>query len=154
MRKKFNFGKIAYCGTRKINPVEVEIELKDTKDGPEFTASGVIYNQRKTDCYCAGQCLDEIYMFKKCDPVFNEIYRLWKRWHLNNMRPGNAEQEAAVREWEAAGNKYDYDKVCEYLKSINLYEDIYQGKPYKYGHGWCYEEIPANDLEIIKNLLN
>ena len=51
MRKTFNFNKIDYNGIgRKINPVKVDIELKETDKGCCFSASGVIYNQTKTDC--------------------------------------------------------------------------------------------------------
>lgn len=152
MRKTFNFNKIDYNGIgRKINPVKVDIELKETDKGCCFSASGVIYNQTKTDCLAGGQCLDTIaeYVF---DAKFKEIYRLWKLYHLNDMHAGTYEQEAAIDAWETQGNRYDYTKACEHLKSIGLYEVEHDGKPYKYGHGWLYWEIPSEDLEAIKML--
>lgn len=151
MRKIFDFGKIAYCGNRKINPVTIEIELKETDKGYCFTASGTVWNQTKTDCYCAGQCLDSIAKHLRT-PEFMEIYRLWKLYHLNDTHAGTREQEAAIDAWVAEGNRYDYNKVCDYLKSIGLYEVEHEGKPYKYGHAWLYWEIPAEDLEKIKAL--
>ena len=46
----------------------------------------------------------------------------------------------------------NYDESCNYLKSLGLYEVMHEGKPYKYGTGWLYEPIPADDLAKIKNL--
>lgn len=68
------------------------------------------------------------------------------------MHAGTVEQEKAIKEWENKGNKYDYKSVCEYLKSINLYEVEYNGKPYKYGLAWLYQAIPEKDLKEIKEL--
>lgn len=154
MRKTFEFGKIAYYGTRKINPVTVEIELKETDKGYCFSAMGAIHNQSRTDWLTGGQCLDNIAKYLRGNSEFMEIYRLWKLYHLNDMHAGTREQEAAIDAWKAQGNRYDYDKVCDYLKSIGLYEVEHDGEPYKYGHKWLYWEIPADDLEKIKALFN
>lgn len=152
MQKKFNFGKIDYNNIgRKINPVEVEIRFEETENGYVFRASGTIYNQTKTDCWCAGQCLDTISKYLDT-PEFNAIYRLWKLYHLNDMHAGTREQEEAIDVWKAKGNGYDYTEACEYLKSIGLYEVEHNGKPYKYGHAWLFWPISENDLEEIKSL--
>lgn len=152
MQKKFNFGKIDYNNIgHKINPVEVEIRFEETENGYVFRASGTIYNQTKTDCWCAGQCLDTISKYLDT-PEFNAIYRLWKLYHLNDMHAGTREQEEAVDAWKAKGNGYDYTEVCEYLESIGLYEVEHNGRPYKYGHAWLFWPIPENDLEEIKSL--
>lgn len=153
MKKTFEFGKIDYngCG-RRINPVTIDISLEEKDKGYCFSASGVIWNQTKTDCYCAGQCLDVIAGYVS-DPVFKEIYRLWKLYHLNDMHAGTREQEVAIKDWKERGNRYEYNSVCDYLKSIGLYEVEHGGKPYKYGHSWIYWEIPEEDLKRIKALL-
>lgn len=148
MRKTINFGRINYNGTGRRYPVSVDIELKDNHDGkPVFTASAMI------GARCGGQCLDEVakHLF---DPTFKKIYRFWKLYHLNDMHAGTEEQEKAVSEWKASGNKYDYTAVCEYLKSIGLYEVDLNGEKYKYGHSWLYREIPADDLAEIKALFD
>lgn len=153
MIKKIDFGKIDYMGTgRKINPVTVEIELKETDKGYCFSARGTIWNHIKTDCYCGGQCLDTIAEYLGNNAEFMEIHRLWKLYHLNDMHAGTREQEAAINAWKEQGNRYDYTEVCEYLKSIGLYEVEHEGKPYKYGTAWLYWEIPTEDLEKIKAL--
>jgi hypothetical protein len=184
MKRIIEFGKIDYLGTGHKNcPVVIDIELRvkggektftidpQTKERiytgnttptyHEFSVCGTVYNHRKTDCYLAGQCLDEISKYIN-DPLFKEIYCLWEKYHLNSMHAGTPAQEKAIKEWKKKGNKYDYSKVCEYLKSINLYEvkytglsvgKVYNNELYKYGHGWIVEEIPTSALNAIVEIL-
>lgn len=150
MKKTFNFGKIDYNNSgRKNCSVEVEIELRTTKNGElEFAACGDIWNPKHTSVYSAGQNLDKIAEYIK-DSVFLEIYDLWKKWHLNTMRCGGPKQEQAVKQWEAQGNAYDYKKVKEYLKSIGL---LYE-QDIEYGTKWWYEPIDEKSLTAIYDLL-
>lgn len=92
MKRTFSFGKIAY-GKQKIpcNEVAVTINLSTKTVGKgrryrEFTASGEIWNNRHTDTIAFGQCLDTIHEYIHT-PLFEEIYDLWKHYHLNGMRP-------------------------------------------------------------------
>lgn len=150
MRKTFELGKVDYLNhNRKDCAVEVEIELREKDNKVVFSSYGRVWNARHTDIYCGGQCLDEIKGLLPDNETFNKIYRLWKLYHLNDMHSGTPSQEKAIREWESCGNDYDYNKACEYLKSINLYED----NGYRYGSGWLYEPIPEDDLNLIKELL-
>lgn len=153
MERKINFGKHAINSKRKINDVNIVLRLEETKDGkPVFTACGEAWNICHTDIVIGGQCLDTLAKYIH-NPLFKEIFRLWKSHHLNDMNAGTEEQEKAIAEWRAEGNRYDYTKACEYLKSINLYEVEHEGKPYKYGHGWIYRAIPNEDLELIKKII-
>ena len=153
MKRIINFGKIDYLGNgKKTCPVEVKIELRETDNGPVFSVCGDIYDHIKTDVYCCGQCLNEIAEFVH-DPLFKEIHSYWKQYHLNDLHAGTSEQEKAVADWEANGNKYDYTEACNYLKSIGLYEVEHNGKPYKYGHAWLYEPIPESDLVRIEEII-
>ena len=152
--KTFNLGKIDYYGRgRKINPVTVEVTLKEKDGKPCFSASATVYNQTKTDILACGQCLDSIAK-RTNNKQFMELYRLWKLYHLNDMHAGTIEQEKAIDDWESKGNHYDYTSACEYLKSVGLYEVEYNGKPYKYGHAWLYWNIPEYDLKVIQALLD
>ena len=127
----------------------------------KFSACGDIWNHLHTDIYRGGQCLDEIAKYIH-SPVFRQIYTFWKKYHLNGMHAGTPEQEKAVKEWEAAGNKYDYSAACEMLKACGLYEVPLNcrlvgtrnadGEPYKYGSGWVIEDIPKDDLQKIIDL--
>lgn len=154
MKKTFNLGKIAIYGKRKINLVTLDIELKEKDGKPVFTASAMVWNSKKTDCFLGGQCLDELCRFASIrnNKIFKKVYKFWKLYHLNDMHAGTPEQEKALEEWENKGNKYDYTAACEYLKNINMYEVEHNGKPYKYGHSWLYQAIPENDLQEIKAL--
>ena len=87
MEKIFKFGKIDFNGTgRKINDVTVETELKNTDNGPEFTASGNVWNSAHTDIVMGGQCLDDLAKYIH-NPMFKKILRFWKLYHLNGMHP-------------------------------------------------------------------
>lgn len=188
MKKTFNFGKINYTNkSRRANLVEVEVELRrrggettftiDRKTGektitgktPEYvelSICGTIWNARHTDCVCAGQCLDEIAKYRRqlSDPeLFDTIYNLWEKYHLNGMHAGTPEQERAIEEWKAEGNRYEYSAVCEMLKRRGLYEVNYTGlsigrrynnEPYKYGHAWLIQELPGDVLLKVEHLLS
>lgn len=106
IKAKINLGKIDYNGTGKRYPVTVEIELRDTPKGPEFSASGWIGSR------CGGQCLDEIARYVKT-PLFREIYDFWKRYHLNGMNAACEHQRRAG--WtETAG-----ETVTAYIYTMN-----------------------------------
>ena len=161
MRKRFEFGKVDYYHRgAKDNAVSVDVTLKENhnyledKDYMEFTACGYIWNRLRTDCIAGGQCLDTIAKYLPKDKLFQQIYTFWKKYHLNGMHSGTVEQEKAINEYlEKNNKKYDYTEVCDYLKSINLFEVEYNGKPYKYGHSWICQEIPKEDLDLMEMLI-
>lgn len=227
-KKTFHFGKVDYLDHgRNDCAVDVTIELKDTDNGPEFTASGNIWNARHTDVYSAGQNLDTIAKYVKA-PTFRKIYRLWSLYHLNGMHPECEHQRAlgwrelaseevtsyafdlndATREkvlaaknraiaclkagetftpteeetrlvnlperLELAVDEYDADlyKPGKFLSGWGHYKKERRGwvryekdargllgRPcpvcgYKYGSSWMYQEIPAEDLQQIHDLLS
>lgn len=144
---------------KKVNSVWVEISLKE---GKYFSACAYIWDSNRDDCLIGGQCLDTINdncPDIKANPIWQKIYRLWKLYHLNDMHAGTIEQEEALDKWWASSKDNTiqtvkgYDKACEYLKSIGLYEVDYNGKPYRYGTAWLKRDIPEEDLNQIKELL-
>ena len=141
---------------KKVNSVWVEISLKD---GKYFSACAYIWDSNRDDCLIGGQCLDTINdncPDIKANPIWQKIYRLWKLYHLNDLHAGTIEQEEALDKWWASSKDNidrDYHKDCEYLKSIGLYEVEYNGKPYQYGTAWLKRDIPEEDLNQIKELL-
>lgn len=149
MCKTFNFGKIAYTSTRKINTVDVEMELRYTDKGPELSICGNIWNGRHTDIVMGGQCLDEMNKIEAIhgNSLFQELYRLHSLYHLNSLHAGTVKQEDALHN---SGKRFhNYDDQCKYLESVGL---LYDGD-YKYGTAWLYREIPENDLNKIKSML-
>lgn len=146
-KAKAKFGKIDYNGTgRKVNDVEIEMELKDGV----FRASGSIKNARGTDSLSGGQNIDEIADLMKDNKDVQEIRDLWHKYHLNNLHAGTEKQEDALMKKFGNRNASDYDKHVEYLKSVGLYED----DGYKYGTGWLKREIPDNDKRRIISLID
>lgn len=145
---------------KKVNSVGCEISLKD---GRYFSTCAYIWDSNRKDHLIGGQCLDTINdkcLDIKANPIWQKIYRLWKLYHLNDLHAGTAEQEEALDKWRTLTSSKDnidkgtaYDKDCEYLKSIGLYEVEYNGKPYQYGTGWLKRDIPEEDLNQIKELL-
>ena len=106
-----------------------------------------------------GQCWDEI---KAAFPALAAL----EDWHLNDMKAGLPEQEQAIREWEAAGNKYEYEAVCAMLKTRGLYEipvpdgiectggfpqEVNEGKRgYRYGERWIHSTLPAEIARLAE----
>ena len=150
LKRTIEFGKVDYTNSGKKNcMVDLEVELRDTIKGPELSICGDIWNPCHTDSYRCGQCLDEIAKYKGDNPLFKELYQYWKDYHLNSMHAGTVEQEQALKK----AGIVDYAEACEYLKSINLYEVEYNGKPYEYGHGWLYQALPENVLSRITEII-
>ena len=130
----------------------------------EFSAMALVGARMGGQC----QCLDEINQHRRDFTrenriLWHKIYRLWQMYHLNDMHAGTPEQEQAIEEWKQAGHKYDYTEVCNMLKEKGLYEvpftgktvgRMYNGELYKYGHGWVVEDIPEEDIAIIRELLS
>ena len=153
MRTTISFGKIDYNNIgRKNHLVTVDLELRETAHGIEFSCCGDIWNTRETDIVRGGQCLDTIAKYVKT-PLFREILRFWRLYHLNGMHAGTPEQEAAIKVWEEQGNCYEYKAACEMLKDLGLYEVEHNGKPYRYGSSWLFQPIPEADLARIREII-
>jgi len=103
MKKIFDFGKIDYTGTgRKVYPVTVEMEYREKDNGEKvLSICGNVWNTRRTDIVCGGQCLDTIARYIKT-PLFKQIFRLWKLYHLNDMHPECVHQAAQGWKEQAA----------------------------------------------------
>jgi len=165
---KLYLGKCDYTGSgRKNCAAYITWELEESANGPEFSAQAEIWNPRKTDIYMGGQCLEEVLELFRGSAKGKRIMEVWKRYHLNGMNAGLPAQTAAIREWEAKGNRYEYGAVCAMLKAAGLYElplpegvkatggfplEVVNGtRGYRYGEGWVYASIPDEVIEEIKS---
>ena len=155
MKRTITFGKIAYQTKRKTNEVTVELELCETEEGPEFSASCDVWNSRHTDIIMGGQCLDDIQPYMRGKPLFAEIVELWKKHHLNGMNPGTPKQMQCIKDHKDEINENDgwYIKELNLLNKYNMDVVEWQGKPHKYGTGWIYRPIPEPDLSRIKEII-
>lgn len=102
---KIYLGKINRSGDRNRahGPLAcqcfVHWELKDGPHGLEFSASGEAWNNRRTDIFLGGQCLET---FAKLGMMrvgsAKRILEIWREWHLNDMNAGTVEQQRALEE--------------------------------------------------------
>lgn len=151
----FTIGKLSRNGD-KIAPRNCEarmtITLKDTPKGPEFSATGEVWNHLKTDIVMGGQCVAEIAKHFPGDPIAQAIKRLHAAHHLNGMNVGTPAQNEALRECASQ----DFSERCAFLAARGLNPDPNgpDGKPYRYGSAWLYAPIPADDLAAINDLLD
>jgi hypothetical protein len=141
---------IPYSSANASNPVEITLSIQPTEHGPRVSLQGLIWQRSRRDIESGGQNQDTLRRFYPTDARVQRLCDLWDRWHLNDMRAGTPAQEAAIRTWRAAlpdpRRDYDYGAACDYLKSLNLYDD--QG--YKYGHAWLFEPVPAEVLAELR----
>jgi hypothetical protein len=111
MRKVIILGKIDYNQTgRKINLVTLEIELKFENSNKKtidlvkvnepyevFTMSGNVWNNRKTDIICDGQCCDDFIEFFPNNKPLKRLIEIWNEWHLNDLNAGTRKQKEALK---------------------------------------------------------
>lgn len=117
MKRIFDFGLIDYEERGKAqNRVTVEMEYKEDreikienllmnkeeKNKERFSVCANVWNAYNTDIICGGQCLDSIAGYID-SPLYSEILRLWKLYHLNDMHPECEHQHAAG--WHKIANK-------------------------------------------------
>lgn len=165
---KKDLGKIDYTGNgKKSNLVTLEWSLKTKGENKiTFSMSAAIWNSSHSDWLAGGQMVDEAVSYFPNDKQAQRMAVIWGLYHLNDLNAGTPEQTAAIGEWEKT-NKYEYTAVCEYLKSIDLYEvPYYEGlhctggfpvevvngeRGYKYGEGWIFSAIPDEVIQEIRS---
>lgn len=142
MKKTFIFK-----GRIEDIPVNIEVTLKlkndDKNRGLVFSVVGNIYG--KGFGYQSVQCQDSINDILQGDITWDIIYKMWKKWHLNDLRAGTKKQRDLLSKYECIS----YDKQKEILSDNNLLED----DGFVYGREWLFENIEEEDLLVIKNLL-
>lgn len=126
MQRTFYFGKIPYAGDRRNNEADVTIEYVYRNGKKCFSASGNIWNRSHTNTLMSGQCIGEIAKFVNT-PTFNEILRLWRLYHLNDMHP-ECDHQAALS-WPSKAKQRIlvnvYTKKAQTLRDTHkLREDI------------------------------
>lgn len=103
LHKEIDLGKVDYLDHgRKDCRVTIEVNLYDRGErGPEFAASGNIWNHLETDVYTCGQILDHVLELFPGDPKVRRIHEVWKRWHLNIVHGETLPQEivSEVESW-------------------------------------------------------
>ena len=170
MEKRISLGKYAYDSNRKVNEIEIDIEITDTRIG--FT--GIVWNANKTHFTVFGQCQDSIN--KLVEQQGNEtqkvlwyiIHYIWTSYHHSDLHNGTPEQEKILKEHYTNDDRkyYNFCAECETLKRYGVYEvpaeqadkyrkkdSPYIGKPHTYGIEWLTWPTPKGIFEIVNAML-
>lgn len=153
LSRRINFGKIDLNGRgRKINSVDLEIELRDVDtEKPEFSVCGSVWNSRHTDIETGGQCIDSIDKFFKHDRLYKLIEDLWKKYHLNGMNAGTIEQDNCLKEFASEKDKIR-EELCksawDKAKAESGYSDSYFYE-WKRWHSSAWDNYSV-DCELLK----
>lgn len=141
--------------------VNVDLELRELLNkGKEFSASAMVWGRSRRDWEMGGQCLDKIEPSETDNPgLYSEIVALWKRWHLNGMRPGCEHQRS--QEWDKL--KLDESKPLTQQNMATWVRESEHPKGllckpcpvcgYEYGSKWLFEEIDETDLHRIEEII-
>lgn len=120
MEKLYNMQFVDNNGTAYKGYVEMSLKYKEA-DKPVFSASGYFkekYNGRWVDSF-GGQCLDSVKeIMGDTDETFNIIYGMWKKYHLNDMKP-DCEHQRSDEVFQAKKS----EKIIVY-KWLHLNKDI------------------------------
>jgi hypothetical protein len=139
MQKKFIIGMVDYENLgRKSNKVEIDVSF----DGERFSASGGIWNSRKSDYVCCGQMLEEILELFPENQLVQRIVKVWRKYHLNDMTAGSPKQMAFLDQFDES---LTYDLACQKLADAGLNPDedyLINDMPYSYGSSWLNTSIP------------
>jgi hypothetical protein len=140
---------------------DCQAELTWTFDGEEFSMSGAVWNPRHSDTHVGGQCVEQVAELAFFHPLAQRMCQIWKKWHLNGMKPGCAHQRAL-----------GWDQLpIDHMKPLSTYGKHFHGQKqpswnmlawitpkehprgllgkacpecgYKYGTAWLRETIPA-----------
>lgn len=123
----------------------IDISLENGR----LSITGVVYTGKwllksERNLISCGQCLDECR-----DIIPAQLAEIWERWHLNDMKAGTYNQEKALDAVKCTFSRLDwYTEACNYLTSINLYED----NGYRYGSAWLTEELPTEVINYVSAL--
>lgn len=88
-----------------------------------------------------GQCVDELDLVTSFDPRWDaesvrHLALLWRRWHLNDMRPGCAHQTPIG---DTPGERLDRTAPCPETD-------------YRWGSAWLVEPLPDDVIRWATNL--
>ena len=164
-----SFTKVVRIGTmlppwRKV-PYSIFCEIKfvNGADGNKLSITGV--EGPTAGGNCVGSCGQiEMHLKDELDKItpapgwdaakIEQFFKVWDRWHLNDMKAGSAVQEQYLRDNPIDKSEYQYpksyfDAATKALKAAGLNPDA---SGYKYGHAWKREDVPDEVIEFLKSL--
>lgn len=156
VNKTLDLGKVdGYGNGRKSCRLTLTLEIRQSEPhskkmdidlnlitGPyvEVSIVGDVWNNTETDIIRGGQMQEGLLEYID-NKKTRRIVKLWKRWHLNDMKAGTRLQQECLATY-GKDERYDYDIACKRLADNDLYND----RGYKYGHAWLLEVVPDDVL--------
>jgi hypothetical protein len=170
MRRTLQLGKVDYYGRgRRINAVDIEVELKEQKGTTELSICGEIWNAPHTDIVSGGQNLDTIAKLFPRNPRVQRIVEVWRRWHLNAMRAGCEHQRREAwdqrpidpsKPLDSYGKHYPGQEHATWNQLTWVRPEEYPGGlltapcpvcGYRYGSAWLTEELPPEIIQEVQS---
>lgn len=148
MQKTLFFSNGSSEASKKIS-CKITVEIKD-KDGFKvlsirgyyFKGEKLLESQKNLLGF--GQIADEVKNF-----IPATLYKVWKRWNLNDMRAGTARQEEILRKAKDSGIELNSH---EDGRNVLAEKDAYIDNGHKYGTRWLREELPQDVIDYIMTL--
>lgn len=109
METVIKVGAVEAFGYKRRLSAELKVSYKPRKDGKMvFSASATVWKPGRQSFVMAGQCLDELkpLIQPAYQDIFNEVYDLWKKYHLNDLH-AECEHQAALGWPEMAQEKVE-----------------------------------------------
>ena len=150
---RYVLGKVDYNGSSRRN---CEAVITWELENGRFSMCAEIWNPRKTDIYCGGQCVEEVAGYFPGNRKAQRMLAIWRKWHLNDMKAGSPAQEAWLKAHpvNAVYPQSHYDVASKALSEAGLNPDrsyAHNGKPYKYGSAWLKQDLPADVITEIES---
>ena len=108
--------KIAWYGRRRVYTPELTLELRpahwhegkrtiNLEPAPmgllELSICGQVWNSKRSDYIAFGKIVDDLVSYFPKSAELQRIAAIWKRWHLNGLKPGTRRQQAALDAYKA-----------------------------------------------------
>lgn len=121
-------------------PVDCTVTVKIEKDNELRECLSIVGESHSLGC--SGQIYEELYEAKLIPELF---YRYWKRWHLNDMRPGTPQQMEIIRSFLKENPRASYGEQCMELSEHGLL--VQDG--YRYGTKCLHEKLPQEVIDYF-----
>jgi hypothetical protein len=160
--KVYKLGNVDYHGARCA--ASIEWNLKDGPKGLCFAMSATLeeIGGRGRGAYLGGQCVDDVAGLFPEDQKAQAMLAVWKRWHLNDIRPGCAHQstwtDRRIPVEDLPNSKANRDERG--ILAMWIRKDEHPAGllcvpcpvcGYKYGSEWKFEQLPEAVVNEIKS---
>jgi len=157
MKKTIEIGKIKREGRNYRCILTIKIRNEEN-DKPTLSITGEITRYKRV--ICCGQIDNEIEqyyndgslnLFIKAEQL-EKLLQIWRRWHLNDLRPYCEHQWKLIPYYENELGKTFFD-ANNYGHIIKLPDFKWCSRcGYTYGTKWLYEPLPKEVIKFLEEL--